>query len=388
MGKRIPDNGSGGHSNTPAQRTDRTGTIKVLLDWLGFTFLDEEVSLDAVLRIFNELLHIDFTDWKPGRQNYEGYANSLVFENINIYFDGASNQGIHVDITGQGCRYIETIFRKLRVQLSESQTYWFDLIKAFRYSGAKYTRIDIAIDDLGQHYSVPYIYEKLRKGEATSKFKSWTPDGYFGFDGQAKNGMTIYFGSDVSRFQVCMYEKAKQLGIEDTEWTRTELRFRHERSEEFINRVLDNTTEDIQWDIGIYAAGILKDYITFREPNEKDSNKRRWKVSPFWEQFLEGVEPLRLTTALPDRSIHRTASWFKDQVSKSYIMMELAFYGIRDEWKDEMLNIGAKKLTKRDLEIVSEYRRLYANDDDLYTTLDSGVVDIKKEAAAANSDSQ
>lgn len=357
---------SGGHSNTPAQRTAKTASVKILLDWLGFTFIDEKVSIDAVLRLFYDLLQIDFTDWKPGRRYYEGYANSLVFENINIYWEGASNQGIHVDITGQGCRYIEQIFKKLRVQLSDSQMYWFDFIRTMYNHGAKFTRFDLAIDDFGQHYTVPYIFQKCLNGELTMKFKSWSPDGYFGADGQAKSGMTIYFGSDVSRFQICMYEKAKQLGLgDDANWTRTELRFRHERAIEFVQLILANASMDDHFDIGIFAAGILKDYITFREPNETDSNKRRWKVSSFWNDFLEGIEPQRLTTALPDRSILKTASWFKGQVSKSYIMMELAFYGLRDEWKDEMLKEGMKKLTSRDLEIIAEYRRLFEKDKDV-----------------------
>lgn len=361
---RMKHKESGGHSNTPAQRTEETRPVTVLLDWLGFTFLDEETKLDAVLRLFYELLKIDFTDWQPGRQNYEGYAHSLNFENINIYFEGASDQGIHVDITGQGCRYIEVIFKKLRVQDSESQMYWFNFIKTVYERGAKFTRIDVAIDDFGKYYTVPFIFQKCLKGELTMKFKSWSPDGYFGADGTAKKGMTIYFGSDVSRFQICMYEKAKQLGLDKAiEWTRTELRFRHERAIEFIKHILANVVLDRQYDIGVVAASILKDYITFRDPNDKDSNKRRWRVSDFWEQFLEGIEPLRLTTALPDRSILRTASWFKGQVSKSYIMMELAFYGIRDEWKDEMIKEGAKKLTKRDMEIIAEYRRLFEKED-------------------------
>lgn len=371
---------SGGLSNTPAQRTDRTGSVKILIDWLGFTFIEEDSSIDGVLRLFHDLLQIDFTEWKPGRRYYEGYAESLVYENINIYYEGASNQGIHVDITGQGCRYIELIFKKLRVQHSETQMYWFDFIKAVHLHGAKFTRFDLAIDDFGQHYTVPYIFNKCLHGELTMKFKSWSPDGYFGADGKAKSGMTIYFGSDVSRFQICMYEKAKQLGLgDDANWTRTELRFRHERAVEFVQLILANATMDKHFDIGIFAAGILKDYITFREPNSNDSNKRRWKVSPFWSEFLHGIEPQRLTSALPDRSILRTASWFKGQVSKSYIMMELAFYGLRDEWKEEMLKEGMKKLTKRDIEIIAEYRKLFEEDQTL--KIDNVVYEQKKEAA-------
>lgn len=381
---------SGGVSNTPAQRTDKSGKIRCLLDWLGFTFLpperedlDEEARsikgytfLDDVLRFFYDHLQISFTDWLPGRQNYEGYANSLTFENINIYFDGAVHQGFHVDITGQGCRYVELIYQKLRVQKSDKPMYWYDLILALRQCGVKFTRIDIAIDDFAEYFTVPYIFGKLINGELTSKFKSWSPDGNFGMDGKAKTGMSLYFGSDQSRFQVLMYEKAKQLGLDNTSWTRTELRFKHERAGEFIEIILANFTTYRHFDLGVLAAGVLKDYITFRDPNPKDSNKRRWKVSPFWSEFLEGMEPLRLTSALPDRSVLRMASWFKQQVSKSFVIMHLAFRGINDDWEDNMIKAGLKKLTPRDIEIAMEYRRLF--DTDAILKLDSAI-DITNE---------
>ena len=34
--------------------------------------------------------------------------------------------------------------------------------------------------------------------------------------------------------------------------------------------------------------------IRFVEPSATDSNKRRWKKSIWWEDFLEGIEPIQL----------------------------------------------------------------------------------------------
>lgn len=391
---------SRGPSNTPAQRTDRTGTIKVLFDWFGFTFLDEEFSIDAALRFFYQKLGIPFEAWQPGRQNYEGYAHSVQYENINIYWEGASNQGIHVDITGQGCRYVELMFQKLRVQHEKLRVhneklrvheddqgepyFWYHFLVDLVKLGAKFTRVDVAIDDFGKHFSVPYIFQKLLLGEVTSKFKSWSPDGYFGFDGAAKQGMTLYFGSDTSRIQVCMYEKAKQLGLENLDWTRTEIRFKHQRAIEFIQRLLAEKIMDKQYDMGVIAAGILKDYITFRD-RTNDSNKRRWPISPFWDEFLKGVEPIRLTTALPDRSIMRTRSWFKKGVSKAFVMMYMAYQGINDQWLLEDYQEGVKKLKQKDLDIIMEFRRMF--EDDMREAIDGAITVVpNKEAADGNSD--
>lgn len=380
MGKKAATSAkSGGLSNTPAQHTDRTGKQKVLLDWVGFTFLSEEFSIGAALEVFEKLLGIPIEAWNNGRRHYEGYANSKNFENINIYYEGASDQGIHVDITGQGCRFIEVLFQKLRIPILASKSVvrevedmdWNLFLSYIDSMDTKFTRIDVALDDFSETFTVPYIFQKLLKGEVRMKFKSWSPDGYFGADGQAKAGMTLYFGSDVSRIQVVMYEKAKQLGRSDEKWTRTEIRFKHERANEFIKLFLaQNETENF-FEMGVIAAAILKDYITFLDTNPKDSNKWRWKVSPFWEDFLKGIKPLKLASALPDRSILKTRQWIDKSISKSFATLFFAYQGINDQWLREVFDEGKKKLTIRELQMIEEFRRTFESE--VAATIDGAI---------------
>ena len=54
------------------------------------------------------------------------------------------------------------------------------------------------------------------------------------------------------------------------------------KANDFVNQLLENGYsfgEDIQ--------RILADLIRFVEPSATDSNKRRWKKSIWWEDFLE-----------------------------------------------------------------------------------------------------
>lgn len=356
---------SGGTSNTPAQNTLGTmqsdASINVLLDWLGFTFLQENLDAPTVLGIISSILDIPETMFTEGRRNYEGYAHSLTFENINIYYGGQAEQGIHVDFTGQGCRYTELKFLSLGIHKMN----WYKFIALLREMPIKFTRIDVAIDDHIGFYTVPQLFKKCLSGEITMKFKSWSPDGYFSADGQAKTGMTLYFGSDVSRFQIVIYEKGLQLGL-GTKWTRTELRFKHERAEEFIDIFLfEQRKEDEGKTIGIICAGFLAHYLTFREQGT-DSNKARWQVSDFWKDFLQGIEPRKLTTALPDRSIQRMQSWIDKQVDKSLACMFFAYQDIHPDWIPNMIKSGAEKLKDKDLLIINEYRRLYNKEINLF----------------------
>ncbi|HER2159126.1 TPA: replication initiation factor domain-containing protein, partial [Streptococcus pyogenes] len=231
--------------------------------------------VSEVLDFFENYLGIERKWFKAGRRNYEGYASSLVFENINIYYQGASNQGIHVDITGQGCRYLDYMYEKLRVQDEKfTQSHgklrvhnWFDMFSLlYNHDVIKFTRLDIACDDLYGYIDIMHVFNKCLKGEMTMKFRSWTPYGKFDSNGKS-NGLTLYFGSDDSNIQCTIYEKNKQLKL-DYHWTRIELRFKQNYAEAMVKQILNADHVDI----GVHFAGVLKNYITFRVPNEKDSN--------------------------------------------------------------------------------------------------------------------
>ena len=54
---------------------------------------------------------------------------------------------------------------------------------------------------------------------------------------------------------------------------------------------------------------ILADLIRFVEPSATDSNKRRWKKSIWWEDFLEGIEPIQLKGKEYQPNLAKTLNW-------------------------------------------------------------------------------
>lgn len=361
--------GNGGLSNTPVVCTERrpgpVQPLRILIDWVGITFNTESINVYEVLDFFEGYLGIDREVFKPGRRNYEGYADSLFFENINIYYNGAVNQGIHVDFTGQGCRFMDFYYQKLRVQDSKSVSKgeklrvhsWHDFLElCFSDVRIKFTRLDIACDDLYGYLDIMHIFQKCLAGEFTMKFRSWTPYGKFDSDGKS-NGLTLYFGSENSDIQCTMYEKNKQLGL-DYHWTRVELQFRQKRASEMVSQILFSN----HMDIGVHFAGVLKNYLTFRVKNENDTNKRRWNVSPWWENFLRGVPRLQIASALPDRSIVKSRKWIDSGVSRTIARLFFAYQDIDDNWMAKVLQEGTLKLDAEDLNMIEEFRRLYGKD--------------------------
>ncbi|MEI2442646.1 replication initiation factor domain-containing protein [Priestia megaterium] len=355
-----------GLSNTPVVRTSSVPTspasLRILIDWLGFTFKSDETRVSDVLAFFEDYLGINPKWFKPGRKNYEGYANSLVFENINIYYQGALNQGIHVDLTGQGCRYLDFIYEKLRVQDEKFLNKhgklrvhnWYDMLELlWCMEDVSFTRLDIACDDFHGYLDIMHMFKKCLDGELTMKFRSWSPNGKFDSDGHS-HGLTLYFGSKQSDIQCRIYEKGKQLKV-DYHWNRVELQFSKRRCEEMVKQILSNKNMEI----GVHFAGVLKNYLTFRVPNEKDSNKRRWPVATWWDNFLRGVPRLQIASALPDRSIVKSKKWIDEQVSRTIARLFFAYQDISDDWMADVLKSGMMKLDEEDLRMIEEFRRLY-----------------------------
>lgn len=359
----MSKNDSRGHSNTPALCTtslsSQNARLKILIDWVGFTLNPDVARLDTVLNFFRDHLFIEKSFWENGRRNYEGYAQSLVYENINIYYNGAENQGIHVDITGQGCRFIDIQMQKLRVQEGIIID-WYEILELIHEDiNYKFTRIDIACDDYVGYLNVEELFQKSLKGELTMKFRSWSPDGKFKSNGLS-NGISLYYGSDDSRFQVVFYEKNKQLKL-DYHWTRCELRFRKQRANEFVRDVLKSKSMPI----GVIAGGILKEYITFREKHETDSNVRRWEESPFWLNFLSGIPKLKIASQRPDRNIVKSRKHLQDQWSRTIARLYFAYQDINDKWLEEILWDGYDKLNAEDKRQIEEFRRMYKTEKEI-----------------------
>ena len=62
------------------------------------------------------------------------------------------------------------------------------------------------------------------------------------------------------------------------------------------------------------VAGVLRNYLSFRDRNVKDSNRRRWPVAAWWSAFLGHVEALRLAVSKQPPMLLRMRSWLERQV--------------------------------------------------------------------------
>lgn len=232
----------------------------ILFDWLTFT---TKIYNERTVLEFLGLSEQPFQEIEKGRF---GYRKRLLFENINIYYDGAENMGICVDMSGTGCRAFETyatmtweqIFSEIRSQTND-----------FRI-----TRVDCAFDDLTGILNIDQLRDDTDDHHYVSRSQQWKVE-------YGSEGCTIYHGSSRSDMYIRIYDKAAQQELEDVHWIRVEMQMRDIIANGFVDGCLMRP-------IGEQFRGVLHNYLRYVTPAE-DTNMSRWPMTDYWQKLLDGV---------------------------------------------------------------------------------------------------
>lgn len=321
-------------SNRGVQNTSEH-LLRACLDWVQVTF----TTFYSVQQIYT-VLGMEETDFYDFQGGIYGYKSHKKCGHISVLYDGAAGMGVHVQMTGQGCREYETYGKKT----------WHEFIRSCFEHGGNFTRLDGAIDDIcygdvKPYFTINTLYRKVKDGCAESRFKRGKRVESFSVNDGRGMGETLYFGREQSDIQVRFYEKdferieaGKELEEGLTAWNRTELQCRRERAQALALYILNNNN------LGEVLAGILKNYLNFLVKNPKESNRSRWKTSQWWLDFLGDVEPLKLTMVAPDKTIEKARQWAKKQVAPTLGML---FYstGADMGYIVDLLNEGMERMT-------------------------------------------
>lgn len=295
------------YTNRGAGNTSQSGQI-ALVDWLQVT-LKSVQSLHEVKELFG-LSELEMVEFENG---YFGYPNMVQSNNISIMWRD-DRQEYHVMMTGQGCRFFESV----------STVDWQTLIGYLLYGQrANFTRIDLAIDDFSGIFTINTIRRKIRNKETVSKFKTADDLTRYRLTDAEEIVNSLRFGSEQSRLMVRMYDKKLEReneGFEVTvdKWVRTELQIR----DDYANIVADQLHQ-LDFNVGKVVTGHLKNYLRFVNKT-KDKNRSRWPTSPFWVKFLDKAADLKLSLQAPDRTIETVEKAIDKQYGPSLAMLEIA----------------------------------------------------------------
>lgn len=326
-----------------AANSDLTASI----DWLEFTLL--KIDLASVIKQFLQLPEAEFTALDKGRF---GYRKQQKWQQGNVFVlynatDGSDEMGIHVMLTGTGCRDYEAHhdLRRLLLCVVAMDT------------EANFSRLDLAIDDIGEHLlNFGRIHDAALARHFTSRWAKWDEVNSRKCNSGEYLGRTMYFGSQSSDIFCRIYDKTLERqakGDEDEpvpeHWTRWEVVYRKDRAAN-LARVM--ATKEMA--VGEAIRATLNQYLRFLTPSA-DTNKSRWPTAPWWERFLADVGKLVLTSRKETKSIEEMADWVNRQIGPTIAAIMKAKEGEMD-WLVRIINGGVGRLSQRHLDAIFQYQ--------------------------------
>ena len=337
-----------------------TNKLHAIIDWCSSTF---ELPADAEIESYTYQLISRLTQLfnvtplqMEVRGSNKGYQQALYYEQFfSIHFDIDSeqieknNRGIHFDITGQGCRYLQSIHKNHNWKI------FFKQLQALKLKNM--TRLDLAFDDYQERLSIQEMHEKVERKELVSKLRNFK---YFRsgstLQGDKVTGETLYIGS-AKRIQFRFYDKlqerkAKYHEVDPsiTSWQRYEIQVRHEQAKELMEMIIEKDN------IGQVAMGLFKEYLSFRDEDVTDSNRSRWAVSEFWEKFIGDVQAVHLSMIYPESTIAKSIAWFSYAMSKLLARFELYSENDFTTLLEGFLSEGKSKLQRQDYEMIQNQK--------------------------------
>ena len=334
-----------------------------LIDWLTVVFHADTVdSIKSKLGLSGSDIPWEsvqkFQNGYPMHERFSGITISYGADDVRFYADDAdkkaeqkvrTDMGICVNFSGQGCRTFETY----------GIGNWHLLFESiFASDKHNITRLDLAYDDHSGILDIQRIRDDLEDEAFISKSRWWLIE-------YGTPGTTCYVGSPQSRVRIRIYDKAAERGFDDDRhWVRCELQLRDKRAYVAAAELLK------QNHIGRVAAGILRNYLTFRVPTA-DSNKSRWPIAYYWSQLLLDMESISLwITPGEPYNFSKTEAWLVDQVGQAlvtYFRIHRSFSKLKDACEARYKDLAPKYLRAIEEFEAMERKRIRVDDDGWYT---------------------
>lgn len=323
------------------------------LDWIEFT-VDAVNSDYSTFKHYIECLGFfaeAFDDTERGGIGYQRCFKHIS-EDIFAFFSGNADMGIHFRVTGSAVNcFLETYLAKYRCDTpfglgydvgEYDTTYIAPMLFDYILSIGHFTRIDLAIDDIGcKYYSCNDIVDLVSKGCCVGKFKLWKNVSEKSL-ASVGLGHTVYFGSRKSDVMLRIYDKSLEQELSAVKWIRWELELKHERADIVANLISTHN------DLGFIAVGILNEYIRFIVPD--NVRRCRCSVAPLWLDFVSNCSKISLSLTPRESSIDKKVQWIDKQVKPTIAGLLTAFDGDLT-FLTENLNIAFERLNYKDKQL-------------------------------------
>lgn len=289
------------------------------IDWLAFTIKFEEHDGDK--RYFDEnilkVLKFDKEEFEEVQGRYFYNCGATYNQYVNLYWNDStkeihrnSSRTMNVQFTGQGCTELVERFNNEPVEVFRA---------ILKYNNEiKFTRIDIALDDNEETVPFSKIENKLKRGHYRSIKKSYNIVSKSNVHQEVKS-KTIYIGNHRSdngakgNAYLRMYDKKAQYEDKNIippeeyreHWQRYEIVYTKKHAQKLANKLVQG--EDVE----TLFKKSLRRLLELLVPSKTESNKSRWNVAKFWEDFLKINETYDFSIAERDMTIAQTLEWMR-----------------------------------------------------------------------------
>lgn len=283
--------------------------LKCSIDWMEFT-VTVPIDVPELISKFN----LDYTDFKKCEHGGLGYKSMLkhILYDIIILYDGNEDMGIHIQVKGSAISYFLFTFAQKYIDEDGSidvldfkyDTFFPTLLDMILELG-HFTRIDLAIDDMGMYYySIQDVLSLIENECCVSKFRDYQYIKKASISSNDIKGSTIYFGSRQSDIMLRIYDKGKEKGI-DFPWIRWELELKGDKANVTAKQLLEDSG------IGFTAIGILNHYVRFIIQDNK--NRTRCSLQKKWSKFIAEVKKVSLRVEPKQLTPQEKEDWIKRQ---------------------------------------------------------------------------
>ena len=242
-----------------------------------------------------------------------GYKLNHVLAGSRVLSAGNEDMGVHVIVSGGALKNLPA-----------------DAVTTVRrcfQAGAKFTRLDVAVDDFDRALDLEQMVDYCRHGRCSSRSKEWAVTEGGAIKDGASTGRTLYVGNRTSdvffRFYDKLAEQIKEGAIPERlpdHWIRAEAELKGAAA---INAGREIATAD---SLPAMAKALLNNYIGFKDQTKKgqpttDTNKGRWDKAPWWLAWLESVAKLSVSRRIKPTAFDQRIEWFTRQAAPTLAML-------------------------------------------------------------------
>lgn len=303
---------------------DCPNELRAGIDWISFTINPSEnmTEIDVI-----EYLGMSIENFTQLQRGANGYRSCLRYKAspLKILYNGQKNMGVHVDVPASGISELLSSWGKKNRVITPFHSEAIEY-HDFRYSLlldlldslsqiAKFTRLDLAIDDIREkYYTCDDIVTLIENHQIVSKFKKYDVRSPRNLKDGTPEGYTIYIGSRKSDVMLRVYDKRleffnKYHEICPYSWTRWELELKKDRANQTVKWLLETCS------LSTVCMGILGQYIRIVELD--NPVKSRCSTTVLWEQFIDEHQKISLYIPEDPKSLEDTKQWVDKYVGAS-----------------------------------------------------------------------